>query len=353
MFLTAFSILNGQNKSEREGVIIGVKIYEQRSDYKQLFSEWKDLGINTAYVSVDLAYDMLFREEALENEVDVYIVFPVFFNPEVLKERPDWYAITQYGAKAKEEWVAFVSPSNKEYCVQRAAFVQKVVRDTEPDGISIDFIRYFAYWEKIYEGRTLESIPDSSFDSMSLAFFQAEQGIKIPKNLLTVVQKSEWILENYRDSWVDWKCSNIVSMVKNIVTSVKDIQPEIRTNLHVVPWRENDFEGAIKKIVGQDLSQLSKYVDFISPMCYSHMLKRDAEWVSSVVNDFNDQTVGTSILPSIQVQEAYLENVLDEKEFTENLKAALQSPSKGVVFWSWAHLEKNPTKKEIIKKWVN
>lgn len=347
----AFSFSNGQKT--KDGTIIGVKIYERQTDYGSLFLQWKDLGINTAYVSVDLAYDFGFRTKARQADVDIYIIFPIFFNAEALKEHPDWYAITQKGVPAKEEWVEFVNPAHKAYRAQRTAFIEKVVSETKPEGVSIDFIRYFAYWEKIYKGRTLESIPDSSFDSISLAAFQADKGVEIPQRLVSVQEKSVWILENHSDSWAEWKCDNIVSMVRDIVASVKAIQPRIRTNLHAVPWRENDFGGAMKRIAAQDLAQLSKLVDFVSPMCYSHMLKRDAPWVSNVVKDLKGQIGDTHILPSIQVAKAYLEEPLGDKEFESIVKAALQDPSKGVVFWSWPHLDKDPLKKAIVKKLVN
>ena len=336
----------------KDDPIIGVKIYKQQDDYLALFSEWKEIGINTAYVSVALAYDSSFRLLAKKNKIMIYIVLPVFYDAEILREHPDWYAITQNNELAKEEWVEFINPSNEEYRSQKIAFINKVVENTNPDGLSIDFIRYFAFWEKIYEDRTLQSIPNTSFDSTSLATFQATKRIIIPDEYETVSQKAAWILENHENSWIDWKCNNIETMVSAIVTSAKAIQPNLLINLHIVPWRENDFGGAIKKIVGQDISHLSKFTDYLSPMCYSHMLKREPDWVSSVVKDFDSQTNGTSVLPSIQVKEAYLEDVLTDEEFKNNLKAALEFPSKGVVFWSWDHLEQDQSKKEIIKETI-
>ena len=341
-----------QYQQAESSSIIGVKIYEPQENYEQLFQEWRDMGINTAFVSVALAYDESFRSQALKDQVKVLIILPVFFNLDALKEHPEWYAITQHGTPAKEEWVEFISPSNEAYRAQRIAFIQRVVQETKPDGISLDFIRYFAYWEKIHDGRTLASLPNTSFDAASLAAFQREKEIKIPLELQTTASRAAWILANHSESWTQWKCSQIVSIVEDIVYTTKAIQPGLLVNLHAVPWRENDFEGAIKKIVGQDFKRLAKMTDFISPMCYSHMLKQDANWVSSVVKDIQRQTGEVDLLPSIQVKEAYLERELSEEEFEENLKAALKPPSKGVVFWSWAHLEQDPGKKSIISKWV-
>jgi uncharacterized lipoprotein YddW (UPF0748 family) len=351
-FLLTLFFLYGCKEGDKikDGPLIGVKIYDTQNNYDNLFKEWNDIGINTAYVSVALAYDIAFRKLAQEKNVDIFIILPIFFNPEALKEHPEWYAIDQDGMQAIDEWVMFANPANKDYRAQRIAYINKVVSDTKPNGISIDFIRYFAYWEKIHSGRTLESIPDTSFDSLSLAHFQNERTIEIPDTLQTVTEKSDWILKKHRESWTEWKVTNITSMVHEIVSSAKSVQPDLLTNLHLVPWREDDFGGANKKIVGQDAMQLSKYVDFISPMCYSHMLKRNSKWVASIVHDLHGKAGETAILPSIQVKEAYLKNILSEKEFEENLKAALAPPSKGVIFWSWAHLEQDSSKKNIIKK---
>jgi hypothetical protein len=81
-------------------------------------------------------------------------------------------------------------------------------------------------------------------------------------------------------------------------------------------------------------------------------LKRKASWVSSVVKDMDSQVYKTFIVPSIQVKEAYLDDPLSEDEFEENMMEALKEPSKGVIFWSWEHLEKDPKKKLIIKSIV-
>ena len=337
---------------KKDDVIIGVKIYTLQEDYRKLFNQWNDIGINTAYVSVDLSYDVAFRKLAKENNIEVYVILPIFFNAEALLEHQEWYGITNTGNITKEDWVEFISPSNLEYKLERIAFIKKVIGETKPDGLSIDFIRYFAYWEKIYSDRTLESIPNSSFDSLSIATFQREKELAIPDELKSVRNKSDWILKNHQASWTEWKCENINAIVGDIVSAAKEISAGLSINLHVVPWRVNDFDGAIKKIVGQDMQLLSKHVDYISPMCYSHMLKRKASWVSSVVKDMDSQVYKTFIVPSIQVKEAYLDDPLSEDEFEENMMEALKEPSKGVIFWSWEHLEKDPKKKLIIKSIV-
>jgi hypothetical protein len=79
------------------------------------------------------------------------------------------------------------------------------------------------------------------------------------------------------------------------------------------------------------------------------MVKRDPAWIQSVVEDVTTQ-VKCKVIPSIQVNEAYLTNVLSAEEFEQTLIEALKPPSSGVFFWSWDQLEKRPEKKEVLKK---
>jgi uncharacterized protein related to proFAR isomerase len=79
------------------------------------------------------------------------------------------------------------------------------------------------------------------------------------------------------------------------------------------------------------------------------MVKRSAPWINSVVNDMFNRTKGR-IVPSIQVKEAYLPDILSVSEFEDALSEALKLPSEGVIFWSWDALDKDPPKKEVIKK---
>jgi len=139
-------------------------------------------------------------------------------------------------------------------------------------------------------------------------------------------------------------------MVIEIASKIKKLKPEILINVHAVPWRQNDFNGAIKIVTGQDFAAISEHADFLSPMCYHHMVKRTPAWIDSVVKDIHDcSQKNCKLIPSIQVKEAYLTENLTSVVFEEALKAALNAPSRGVVFWNWQALANAPEKKQIVK----
>lgn len=348
LFLFIYSSISLFSVPGSQGQLTGVKIYQYKGDYDQLFKQWKTLGIDTAFIGLDLARQENFIAKARKNNLKTFIVVPIFFNPEILKTNPDLYAITGEGKPAKKEWVEFVCPTRKNYRVKRIEFIKKLVKDINPDGISIDFIRYFVFWEKVYPATKLNPLHNTCFCSHCLDRFQKETGEKIPSKLKDTRTKAQWILKHHRDRWVAWKCGIITSMVKNITTEVKKVKPGIRFNLHVVPWRRGDFDNGIKRVTGQDIAALSKYVDYVSPMCYAHMVKQPPSWVHDVTKDIASQTA-LPVLPSIQVGKAYLEKKLTADIFKQSLEQALKTPSKGVVFWNWETLTKSPEKIKTLK----
>ena len=340
-------LLQGCMKEENRA-LIGAKIYEHQGPYNLLFKQWNQMGINTGFCSEELISDPEFMKEAREHQISTFVIFPVFFNPGILAQAPQMAAINRNGEAAREEWVEFVCPSRDDYQQQVLAHARQLVRDHQPDGFSIDFIRHFVYWEKVYPDRDPGTLPVSCFDSVCLNHFQAEAGISLPMELESIPEMANWILENHHDAWIEWRCRLITSMVEDIKTAVREEKPDIRINIHLVPWAEEDFNGAIRMVAGQDIRALSALSDYLSPMTYSHMLKQPPAWVHDIVEDFHRQT-GARILPSIQVGKAYLETDYDLEEFRLTMEAALEAPSSGVIIWSWEHLVSEPEKVKLFK----
>jgi hypothetical protein len=330
-------------------LMIGVKIYERAGDFPGLFGEWRSLGINTAFVSAALASNPEFRQMARRNNVALFIILPTFQNPEALKEKPDLAAITSEGKPAREEWVEFVCPSREDYRARHIEYVKGLVRDCDPDGISLDFIRYFVFWEKVYPDRSPGSLPQTCFCPVCLERFQKETGIRIPEGPAGTARKAEWILSRHLREWTEWKCGIIASLVEALAGEARLIKPGIKINVHAVPWRKEDFGGAIRTIAAQDLARIGRSVDYLSPMCYHHMVLQRPEWVHAVVEDVAG-AVQAPVIPSIQVGEAYIDKALLPAEFEAALTEALRPPSRGVVFWNWDALAASADKKAVVRR---
>ena len=351
IILTCFIFFQSCNQAKTNENIIGVKIYEHQGSYDALIKEWVSIGINTAFVGKNVLANRDFRIGAAENHIKTFAILPIFFDAEALTENPDLYAIKSNGEKAIDEWVKFVCPSDADFRKDKVTFIINLLKAYHPDGLSIDFIRHFVYWEKVYPGTATSSLPNACFDSRCIDKFQDQSGIQIPTAFTEIHEISSWIMDNHLEAWTEWKGTLITSMIEEIAEKARAVDPQILINVHIVPWRQHDFEKGITYIAGQDLNAISKITDYLSPMTYAHMVKQDAAWVHDVVADIYSQT-GSNVLPSIQVKEEYLTDSLSSQVYELNLQSALMTPSQGVVFYSWEHLDQDPWKKEIIRNIV-
>jgi hypothetical protein len=335
--------------TRRTEKIIGIKIYEFHNNCRELASEWTKIGINTAFISRELAANKTFREALKEKKISVFIICPVFQNPLVLKEDSSLYAITNNGGKARADWVQFVCPSRLSYRKQQLDTIESYVKKYDPEGISIDFIRQFVFWEMIYPDRDPETISSACYCDSCLRRFCKEEQVIIPDSCNSTRQKAAYLNKEHNMAWNEFRCGLITTMVKDIVEHVKKIKPDILISIHAVPWRDTDFEGANIGVAAQNLKEIARYADYISPMCYSQMLKQDGNWISSVVKDMNLKAEN-KILPSIQVFPYYIDRKFTVDDFRECASAALQSPSQGIVFWSWPLFEIDPIRKEAVEE---
>ncbi|MGZ5514283.1 MAG: hypothetical protein ACXW2O_04135 [Candidatus Aminicenantales bacterium] len=342
-------------KGERSAVprpVVGVKLYEAAAPYDSLFGKWRELGINTLFVSETLVRTRDFRARAAAEALPLFVIFPVFQNPEALKEDPGLAAITAAGTPARDEWVEFVCPAREDYLRRKIDQLKSLVADCDPYAVSLDFIRYFVFWEKVAPDRSPASLPQTCFCPVCLAGFEKEMGIALPSDLTATVEKASWILKTHASEWTEWKCRTIARAVERLAKAAREVKPSVKVNLHAVPWRQDDFGGAVRSVAGQDLPRLAPFVDLISPMCYHHMVRRTPAWVHDVVADISTRT-GATVLASTQVSEAYIEQALPPDEFQAAAAEALKPPSIGVVFWSWDALAKSPEKQALLMRLVH
>jgi hypothetical protein len=333
-----------------EGPIVGVKIYDTERDLRELFADWRDLGIDTVFAGEELASREGFRALADETDTSLFVIFPVFFAPGELAEDPDLWALTADGVRAKEDWVEFACPSRADFRNRRIEEAREIVRRLQPDGLSIDFIRDFVFWEMVGPDRDPATLPDACYCASCLRLFANRIGPNIDLSALETPDAAAWIANNAGEEWIRFKCDTITSMVEEIVSVVRRIEPDILINIHIVPWRTTDYDGAITRIAGQDRTALGDFADYLSPMAYSFMLHRSPEWIASVVGDTAQQTA-CPVLPSIQVAGAYREGEsFAAAEFEAALRAALAPPSTGVVFWNWDAIEADAEKAEVVQR---
>ncbi|MCK7483597.1 MAG: hypothetical protein M0C28_46145 [Candidatus Moduliflexus flocculans] len=174
LILAAASGCGRGSRPSPAGPIVGVKIYEHPGPFGPLVDEWRGLGVDTVFAGEALARNADFRGLLRSNGLALYLIFPVFQDPEAVKANPGLAAVTAAGIPARDEWVEFVCPAREDFLARRIDELRRAVAAVDPDVVSLDFIRYFVFWEKVAPDRTPASLPQTCFCPVCLAGFEKE-----------------------------------------------------------------------------------------------------------------------------------------------------------------------------------
>jgi uncharacterized lipoprotein YddW (UPF0748 family) len=163
----------------------------------------------------------------------------------------------QASSKGKEEpWLCPSHPENQK--LEIAAMVE-VARNYDVDGIHFDYIRY----------------PDSDHCFCDGCRERFAKAVGRP-----VEHWPRDVLESgpLRQQWLDWRRSNITTVVKAVSEQARAIRPKIKISAAVFRNWAVDRDG-----VGQDWKLWCEkgYLDFVCPMDYSNSDPQFENWVAS------------------------------------------------------------------------
>lgn len=338
------------NKDKRFAAKILFK--DQIKSIPDIVKEFVEFEIDEVFALEDLFTNEEFQKEINKTNIKKWIIIQTFLN---IERKDSLYAIQADGTKAigsgNGSWLHMVCPNGgpilkEKYLRDLIERLKDIVYRYNPSGINLDFIRYFVFWEDVYENSDPKNLPQTCFCNRCVSLFTSEYKVKIPKSIESTEDISKFILSNYLDEWTKFKTDTITNTIKTIVDSIKEIKPDIKFNIHAVPWKSGEFDNAIHRIAGQDFKALSNIVDGISPMCYTGMLKRKSSWISDVVQDIAYQT-NIKILPAFQGVPMYNSENVDNDYFKELTTECLKNPSSGVAFWPWEQITNSH--KKLIK----
>src|SRR5215831_20582926 len=129
-----------------------------------------------------------FRKLLGDAGIQFYITVPTFLNPDALVKDPGLVGYGSMGNPSKSTeatWLQFVCPTRPDYRKQRIGWFVSLVRELHPTGLSMDFIRYFIYWEAVAPDRTGDSIEKFCFCDHCLGLMTTELGFHFPAGAAT------------------------------------------------------------------------------------------------------------------------------------------------------------------------
>lgn len=341
--------------------IHGVKTYLNQDNlqarypsYDTLVTEMRQGGVDAVFTTLyegrkafyasgiiperDPAIDMArFRESAKKQNVKFGAICQIFYDADTLAQRPDLVPIDQHGSGEFVNWQRLVCPTDPGYRQDKLSIVKEIAATIHPDVVSLDFMRFPTTWEIIPADAKPESIRNYCFCDRCMRAFQETTKVVVPPALNTIPKRAAWILANHNAEWVTWKTGVITSFVEEAARDVRAIDPAIQVSVHVVPWAESVFNNAIVWNAAQDVTALSRHVDYLSPMIYHKLIGQPTDYIHTLTAELATKT-HRKILPSIQTAEIVKEGQLSADEFKQSLDNALAAPSAGTLIFHWGEL---------------
>lgn len=339
----------------RNAPILGAKVYRGGQDPQQLIDLAKNLGVNTLFVGDELARSSEFRWQCAKAGLKYFLIVRTFNDPEAAADDATLVSVDRAGQPARRDGDVMICPSRPDFRQKKMQGIKTEVERLHPDGLTLDYFRYFIYWEGIDPQKGPGDFPAYCFDWSCLRDFlnstKLHLSTGLPHDAKTVPSElSEEIWLHHRDEWYRWRCQRMAENAREFTEFIHRNFPGLPIVLHAVPWSRNEFAGARQKIVGQDLQLLAPYFDYVSPMEYSALTHRASGWVAELNQQLGKEIPAAKLLPSIEVGPDGPEfPPLSPKRYQSDLRSARRAAA-GVVLYHLELLVGDAQKQAITKR---
>ena len=342
------------NQEKEPGILVGIKLYPSAGfvhQHQETILQLKEFGFNAvfspAYNGQEAFYPSQlltqadttpglpeFRRALKENHMGFAAICPVFYDPHIIRERPDLIPVDQFGNNHYDNWQTMVCPSNQQYRSERLALIREVLERLEPDIISLDFIRYPVTWEFIPFSTPADSIRQFCFCERCLQQFFTAHALKPPAELQGPEEVAPWILREQAPIWDQWRIGLISSFIQSCRDLIDETRPQTQLAVHVVPWSVSDFNGRAASITGQDVRDMAKSAEILTPMVYHKRIGKTVTFIHDLTTEIHFSGA-QSVMPGIQFNRILDEEHINKDEWEQTLLNALKEPSRGVIIFHW------------------
>lgn len=280
----------------------------------------------------------------------------VFFAPDQLEQHPECRPVDQFGLSARKiDWYVGICPSCESYWKKRKAQIVEAVKELQPYGVFLGFIRFPGFWELWLPRTERADWPEFCFCSRCRNRFAEEMGIDdFPER---DADPQTRIRSKVYEKFVKWKTDLITERVREISKSVSEVKPGTEIMVNTLPFIEDDFSSAGREVFGQDKRKLSSVTDVFELMTYHQMLGRKLHWIGNTIRRLRKIT-NRPVSSTIQVKPYYTEGMhagrgretqLSPKEFERAISIARNAGAERISFFTWADLLESETKENILE----
>ena len=290
-------------------------------------SQIAEMGMN-AMIAKRERLDLALLPHIKQCGLQLFIEVGCFFEDHIWETFPGSRPVDRNGAAMEPiHWYVGACPNHASLRETRLHQIAALLDEFEFDSLWLDFLRYPCHWEQVRSA----DIAEYCFCSSCREQFRQNGGG-----------------EPSGEVWQRWKSHRMTAFAQDVHRLIGlSRQPEMLLGLFSVPWREQDFDGAMQRIIGQDIEGLAVFVDVFTPMTYHRLTEQPAAWIHDIVRDAA-RVANKLVCPAIQTMNE--PGAFSAKEFEQALDCALQPPSSGVMIFHVDDLLQQPEKCNIVKK---
>ncbi|HET7208479.1 MAG TPA: hypothetical protein VFI95_18025 [Terriglobales bacterium] len=355
--LWLLSLILSQEAGRHPRVIRGAKVYRAVRDPRDLVRFAKSLGLNTLFVGDQLAASLPFRQECQKAGLQYFLIIRIFNDPEAAADDATMISVDREGRQGRRGDDVMISPAREDFRRIKRERIRAAIERLKPDGVTLDYFRYFIYWEGVDPKTGPLNFPAFSFDRASVEDFVRATGLPLKPDLPPGTQEVpraliDRIWNHHREAWYRWRVERLVEDAQEFTSFIRQQFPELPIVLHAVPWTRDEFGGAREKIVGQDLRRLAPFFDYVSPMEYSALTRRGPGWVERLNRNLVAEVPAAKLLPSVEVGPDGPQFPLMSLEDYESDLIAARKASAGLVLYHLELLLDDPARQDITKRLI-
>lgn len=320
-----------------------------------------DYGINAVFVHSGSIDDGLVRR-ARQEGAKVFAEFATFNgngwlthrdgeHEHPIKEHADAWPIDASGQPSpRQTWFLGVCPTNQQFVESRLAALKQLVTAQRLDGVWLDYM----HWHAQFEDPT-PLLPETCFNESCVSQFMERTQIRVKGS-----KPEEWardILRNHETSWRSWRTVVLTDFARRCREVIWQHAPHLLLGNFQCAWRDDEYRGARRRILGLDVERLAEVFDVLSPMTYHarsghsvDWVEQNVKWLSKTLKLKGAPDERPKIWPIVQAWSDPNGNKVSPQEFERALRYGIAGGATGVMMFTLGAVVEDEAKLEVLKK---
>jgi hypothetical protein len=337
---TVLSALTGLAAGQNRRLAIR-GIYSNPKPFWAAGGRLDEYGINAVFVhSGSITPELAARVRS--EGARLFAEFPTLNGKGYVEKHPEAWPMNEKGDPSPQAtWFMGACPTDPGFRAFRMRQLESLLERFDVAGVWMDYFHWHAQFED-----PNPVLPETCFSPSCIAAFEAAAGVRVPG--ATTAERSRFILTRHEGRWRDWRVSQLLSWAREIGAVVRARRPGALAGVYHCPWTEQEYGGALRRVLGLDLARLADHVDVLSPMVYHGRMHRSPGWVREYVEWLSGRIRKAQIWPIVQAHND--PGRISAAEFEQVLRAGAAGRSTGVMMFTAQSVAEDPEKMNVMRR---